>query len=355
MNCRRSCGPGPPREQVIDELVEAGRGRPGPGPRPRPERKAGQGGAGVGAGRRTRGRRRRGGAGPIWNRPQARLARSEAASGQAVARPGRGRAYRGTGRPGGGGRGRRANVAGYPTGRRSRSTPTCGAARARVRTRSTSDLARRRDADRLRSPGNATSPTRRRFMPATGGGFVVGYNAQLAVTADHLILAVNVVQDPYDDRPAHADVRPARLGPWTPCVRPPPTQHLAVGTALLDAGYASRRQLPRRPGPDRTHRAGQRTQDRRRRARPPAHPVKTRPPRQKMAWRTDHTGRSQALYKKRGATVEPVNSHLKDQRGLRRLSRRGITAAKAELLLAALTTNLLRLFTTHHSALREAR
>ena len=50
-------------------------------------------------------------------------------------------------------------------------------------------------------------------------------------------------------------------------------------------------------------------------------------------------------YKRRAATVEPVNRHLKDQTGLRRFSRRGITAALSELNLAAAVVNLLKLHT----------
>jgi hypothetical protein len=63
-----------------------------------------------------------------------------------------------------------------------------------------------------------------------------------------------------------------------------------------------------------------------------------------MAWRLS-TPDGKTLYKKRGATVEPVNGHLKEPRGLRRFARRGLAATKAELTLAALTTNLLRLHT----------
>jgi hypothetical protein len=65
----------------------------------------------------------------------------------------------------------------------------------------------------------------------------------------------------------------------------------------------------------------------------------------KMAWLLN-IPEGRARYEKRGATVEPVNSHLKQARGLRRFARRGKTAARAELALAALTTNLARLFTT---------
>jgi hypothetical protein len=50
-----------------------------------------------------------------------------------------------------------------------------------------------------------------------------------------------------------------------------------------------------------------------------------------------------AAYKRRSATVEPVNAHLKDQVGLRRFSRRGLKAATGELGLAATVVNLLKL------------
>jgi hypothetical protein len=50
-------------------------------------------------------------------------------------------------------------------------------------------------------------------------------------------------------------------------------------------------------------------------------------------------------YKRRGATVETVNAHLKDQVGLRRFARRGLKAAASELDLAATVVNLLKL---HH-------
>ncbi|MGW6195677.1 transposase, partial [Kribbella sp. NPDC055110] len=52
-----------------------------------------------------------------------------------------------------------------------------------------------------------------------------------------------------------------------------------------------------------------------------------------------------ATYKRRSATVETVIGHLKDQTGLRRFSRRGLTAATSELNLAATVVNLLKLRT----------
>jgi len=49
------------------------------------------------------------------------------------------------------------------------------------------------------------------------------------------------------------------------------------------------------------------------------------------------------LYARRGATVEPVNAHIKDRRGLRRFSRRGLAPARSELIMAAWVTNLAKL------------
>ena len=43
--------------------------------------------------------------------------------------------------------------------------------------------------------------------------------------------------------------------------------------------------------------------------------------------------------------IEPSNAWLKDGRGLRRFSRRGLTAVQAELSLACAVTNLLKLAT----------
>jgi hypothetical protein len=195
---------------------------------------------------------------------------------------------------------------------------------------------------------NLTDP-HSRFMPVRGGGFILGYNAQLAVSADHLILAVDLVQDTGDvhqlvpmlNRLDHAVtvLREATANP-----------DLTVGVALFDAGYDSADNRTA-PGPDRLIALGKR--DNIAGDDPPTNPPGTdATPRQQMAWRLA-TPPGKTLYKKRGATVEPVNGHLKDPRGLRRFARRGLTAAKAELTLAALTTNLLRLHTrqtTPHTA-----
>jgi transposase len=194
---------------------------------------------------------------------------------------------------------------------------------------------------------NLTDPDSR-FMPVRGGGFILGYNSQLAVSADYLILAADVVPDSGDteqltpmlNKLDHAVniLRDATANP-----------DLAVGTALFDAGYDSNTNH-NAPGPDRLIALGKRHKIAGENP-PTTPPGDDATARQKMAWRLS-TPDGRALYKKRGATVEPVNGHIKDQRQVRRFTRRGATAAKAELLFASFTTNLLRLFATHPHALR---
>jgi transposase len=186
---------------------------------------------------------------------------------------------------------------------------------------------------------NLTDPDAR-FMPVHGGGFILGYNAQLAVSADHLILAYDVVQDPGDVNQLipmfeRLDAKVAMLRQATAN----PDIEIVLTTA--DAGYDCEANLTA-PGPDRLVALGKRDNiagD----APPTSQPGQHATARQKMAWRLS-TPEGKDLYKTRGATVEPVNGHLKDQRGLRRFSRRGKPAVNAELAFAALTTNITRWF-----------
>lgn len=196
---------------------------------------------------------------------------------------------------------------------------------------------------------NVTDPDSR-ILP-TRGGWIQGYNAQLAVSADWLILALMLTCNPSDvgeldamilqAEQAAAVINQNRDIPETP------------GTALADAGYFSEGNLPAVPAPgqpepvfDRLIATGKSRHIQQEAATHPASgpPSEDASPAERMRHRL-RTPEGAALYKKRGATVEPVNGHLKDRIGLRRFSMRGLDACQGELNLAALVHNLRRMFT----------
>jgi transposase len=198
---------------------------------------------------------------------------------------------------------------------------------------------------------NVTDPESR-IMP-TRKGWIQGYNAQLAVTDDHLILATTLTQDPTDIDQAQpmttaALAAAATLQQHQPASGPShddpaPDPHHGIGLILFDAGYLSEANLTA-PGPDRLIALGK-TRDQARAATtnpasgpPPADASPIDQMRHRLQTPEGHTA-----YKRRGATVETVIGHLKDLTALRRFSRRGLTAATSELHLAAATLNLLKL------------
>jgi len=185
---------------------------------------------------------------------------------------------------------------------------------------------------------NVTDPDSR-LMP-TRRGWVQGFNAQLVVSDDHLILATALTQQPcdveqYTPMVAAAVTAAAHLAEQTG------RDDLSIGTVLADAGYASGDNLTA-AGPDRLIALGKGAKQTAKARRQPAHD----PPPEDAAARElmDHRLRTPAgisTYKRRGATVEPTIGHLKQI--LDRFSRRGLTAAASELSLAASVTNLLKL------------
>lgn len=184
---------------------------------------------------------------------------------------------------------------------------------------------------------NLTDPQSRIMNTRTG--WVQGYNAQLAVTADHLILALMLTQDPIDMNCLQPMMTAAEAAATTL------TKDHAdeVGLILADAGYCSEDNLTA-PGTDRLIATGK---DRALTDEAASDPRTGPPPAeagpvQQMRHRL-RTPEGLSAYKQRGALVEPVNAHIKDQIGLRRFSRRGLTAAASELNLAAAVTNLLKL------------
>jgi transposase len=186
----------------------------------------------------------------------------------------------------------------------------------------------------LSDPSSRLMPTRR--------GFLQGYNAQLAVTADQfiadqIIVAVQLGQSTNDQAAFVPMMRAAAQTAEQLHQRTGNPQHV-IGTVLADAGYASDANLAA-PGPDRLIAlAKARDQIKASRATPATGPAPAdATPRQRMHHRL-RTAEGARLYKRRGATVEPGIGNLK--KILDRFSRRGLGAATSELHLAAIAFNL---------------
>ena len=207
---------------------------------------------------------------------------------------------------------------------------------------------------------NTTDPDSR--MMSTRRGWVQGYNAQLAVTDDHLILATTLTQHAGDVTCFEPMLHAATTAATIVDRHRPTTANDSdsdmdsdsdsgtvgagqggIGTVLADAGYYSERNLSL-PGPDRLIALGTARELHRAARQQPAAgpPPEHAPPAEQMRHHL-RTVEGERRYKRRGATVEPVIGHLKDQIGLRRFSRRGLKAAASELDLAAAVANLLKL------------
>ncbi len=191
---------------------------------------------------------------------------------------------------------------------------------------------------------NTTDPESR-IMP-TRRGFLQGYNAQVAVTGDQLIVAVQVGQSPNDQgcfTPMMQAAQEAATRMHTLTRNP---DHV-IGTVLADAGYNSETNLAA-DGPDRLIALGKGRDQARSAATEPTHgpPPPGASPRQVNAHRL-HTPEGQALYKRRGATVEPGIGNLK--KIIERFSRRGLANATGELHLSATAFNLMKV----HRAARQ--
>jgi hypothetical protein len=231
---------------------------------------------------------------------------------------------------------------------------------------------------------NTTDPDSRP-MQDSNKGTLQGYNAQLAVSDDGLILTAVLVQDGNDRRQlqpmstaavtaalvAHTARCPGHCPTQTGCCvtssaaenaqngyprgcRRPDCPCLAdwIGTLLFDAGYWTQDNLTA-PGPDRLIAPGKNHTLPAPGQQPAPEPANADP-----ATRMIHrltTPEGSAIYKRRAATVEPVNGHLKDRTALRRFARRGLAACQAELEFAAMVLNIGKLRRqpppTRHAAL----
>jgi transposase len=195
-------------------------------------------------------------------------------------------------------------------------------------------------ADVCRVRANITDPQSR--IMKTRKGWVQAYNAQLAVTADQIIVALGLSQNPSDVGEFIVMMRAVQDSAAQLNALTSSTDHL-IGTLLADAGYPSQDNLTAH-GPPRLIALGK---SRAQTKAAKTHPTQGEPPpdaspRQAMEHRL-RTPEGAQLYKRRGATVEPGIGNLKKL--LTGFSRRGLTAARSELHLAATAFNLRKIHT----------
>jgi hypothetical protein len=184
---------------------------------------------------------------------------------------------------------------------------------------------------------NTTDPDSRVMVASFG--FVQAYNAQAAVNELGLVLAAEVTQDTKDCAWCVPMMAAAQANLAGAAVDEP------IGTLLFDAGYWTIANASA-AGPDRLiattkgTKLKKRTKDEGFRSGPP-------PPGATPATVMEHrllTREGQALYAKRGTTVEPFFGQVKHNRGFRGFVRRGLRAAAAEWKFITATHNALKLF-----------
>lgn len=184
---------------------------------------------------------------------------------------------------------------------------------------------------------NITDP-QSRIMP-TRKGFLQGYNAQLAVTGDQLIIAVHLGQSTNDQHCFLPMMRAAQSTAARIHAVTGNTDHV-IGTVLADAGYNSDTNMTA-PGPDRLIAIGK---DRDQSIAATKDPAQGQLPADATARQINNhrlrTPEGRALYKRRGATVEPGIGNLNQI--IDRFSCRGLSNATSELHLAATAFNLMK-------------
>jgi len=168
-------------------------------------------------------------------------------------------------------------------------------------------------------------------------GYVAGYNGQLVVTCQQVIVGAMLSQHPVDRTLLHPLLDTCRRQLTEAGIRP------KLRTLLADAGYASednfirgeqqklRLLVPLRKDPNLHPNQ------------PPRKRATTTLPATVRASRRMRHRRGKADYKLRGQTVEPVVGQIKSCQRLTTMSRRGISACSSEWLLVAAAHNLRKL------------
>lgn len=173
---------------------------------------------------------------------------------------------------------------------------------------------------------------------------VIGYNAQVVVTADQVVVGAMVTQQAVDHGLLHPVLAACREQLTAAGVRP------RLRTVLADAGYATEQTYADAEAaglrllmpPTKTTQPRPGTTPRQRHN-PDTLPATARGERRLRHWR------ARADYKKRSQTVEPVFGQIKTRQRFTGFSGRGLAAASSEWHLACTAHNLLKLHTHRHS------
>ena len=185
---------------------------------------------------------------------------------------------------------------------------------------------------------NPTDPDSR--IMRTKAGWLQGYNAQAAATADQVIVAAAVTQDQADTNQLIPMAVATRANLAAAGVTDP------VRVVLGDAGYFSDANVAAFDGDDTelivnttTSWAARQKQRSEGFCEGPAPDGATPGDRMRHRLRTPDGA---ALYARRAATIEPVFANIKDLRGFRRFMRRGRQAVENEWQLICATHNILK-------------
>ena len=183
----------------------------------------------------------------------------------------------------------------------------------------------------------------------THRGWVQGYNAQAVVTPDQIILAADVTCEANDVHQLSGMLDQAQAN-----MEALMGEDALLGAAVADAGYWSEANADGQTEEcelfigtrkDRTQRAALRDAPA-----PRGRIPKSLTARQRMD-RKLRTRRGRALYRQRGAAIEPVFGQMKDRQGASRFSMRGLERCRGEWQLDAAVHNLRKL---HRDSVRRA-
>lgn len=190
---------------------------------------------------------------------------------------------------------------------------------------------------------NPTDPDSR--IMKTRKGYIQGYNAQLVVSEDQIILAAEVVNEANDQAQFEPMMAKAEVAVAALCLH---GQERRIEAVTADAGYNKADNLAAAEAkPYVVLIALEKDHKQRKAAKNPTSGPRGRmpkglTPKQRMARRlATKVGRE--IYKKRGMTVEPVNGQVK-AKGAGQMLRRGLSKVNADWTLICTAHNLTKLW-----------